>query len=142
MTIRRNTTLTLAFASIAALLQGCAHAPAGPSARLFASDFQGIARTCETPKPEMIPGRTVEASMRVGTDAGWCSLTVNNGGHPFDTELLTARPAHGKIYTHAVGNDTRIDYTPDRGFTGADSFTLELLPGNDSVHVTVTDIAH
>jgi len=142
MSIRRPLTLTIAFASVGVLLQACAHQPAGPSVRLFNSDFQGIARTCVAPKPATIPGKTVEATMQVGSDAGWCGLTVNNDGHPFDTELLTARPAHGKIYAHMVGNDTRIDYTPETGFVGADSFTMKLLPGDAAVHVTVTDVAH
>ena len=142
MTIRRHTTLFLAFATMGALLQACAPRASGPQTRLFASDFQGVARTCATPKPTPISGKTIEASMRVGSDNGWCGLTVNNGGRPFATELLTARPAHGKIYVHGVGNDTRIDYTPDYGYTGADSFTVQLLPGDASVHVAVTAVAH
>ncbi len=141
MTIRRPLTLTIAFASVGVLLQACAHAPAGPSVRLFNSDFQGIAKTCVTSKAAPAPGKTVEATMQAGSDAGWCGLTVNNDGRPFDTQLLTARPAHGKIYAHMVGNDTRIDYTPETGFVGPDSFTVKLLPGDAIVHVAVTTVA-
>ena len=142
MTIRRPLTLTIAFASVGVMLQACAPTPSGPSVRLFHSDFQGIAKTCATPKADMIPGKAVDVSMRVSSDAGWCGLTVNNGSRPFDTELLTARPAHGKIYAHIVGNDTRIDYTPDAGFVGTDTFTVKLLPGNAVVNVAVTAVAH
>lgn len=142
MKIRRHSTPILAFVALGALLQACAPRPSGPSVRLYEADFKGGAKTCQTPKPEAIPGKTVDASMKVGSDGGWCGLVMNNGGHPFATELLTARPEHGKVYVHSVGNDTRIDYTPDVGFVGSDSFTVQLLPGDDSVHVLVTDIAH
>ena len=52
--------------------------------------------------------------MKLGNDGGWCAITVNNGGRPFDAGLLAAAPAHGKVLVHTVGNNTRIDYTPER----------------------------
>ena len=142
MTIRRHTTLILALASVGALLQACAPRPSGPAVRRYASDFKGVAKTCDAPKVSPALGKTVEATMKVGSDGGWCGLLVNNGGRAFDTQLLTARPEHGKVFVHGVGNDTRIDYTPDAGFVGADSFTVQLLPGEDSVHITVSAVAH
>ena len=142
MTIHRHTTQILALAAMGALLQGCAPTPSGPPARLFEADFKGAAKTCQTPKPDTIPGKTIDASMKVGSDGGWCGLQVTHGGRPFDAELLTVRPEHGKVYVHRVGNDTRIDYTPDAGFIGADAFTVQLLPGDASVHVVVTAVAH
>ncbi len=39
---------------------------------------------------------------------------------------------------HEVGDDTRIDYTPDRRFTGSDSFTVKLIPGEERLKVAVT----
>jgi hypothetical protein len=142
MTIRRHTTHILALAAMGALLQGCAPKPSGPAVRLFEADFKSAAKTCQTPKPDTIPGKTIDASMKVSSDGGWCGLSVANGGRPFDAELLTAAPAHGKVYVHRVGNDTRIDYTPEAGFTGADAFTVQLLPNDASVHVGVTAVAH
>lgn len=142
MTIPGHLTPILALAAIAALLQACAPRPSGPQARLYEADFKGAAKTCQTPKPATIPGKTIDASMQVGSDGGWCGLSVNNGDRPFDAELLTAAPAHGKVYVHKVGNDTRIDYTPVAGFTGPDSFTVQLLPTDATVHVGVTAVAH
>ncbi|MFB9969220.1 hypothetical protein ACFFMP_03780 [Pseudoroseomonas cervicalis] len=37
-----------------------------------------------------------------------------------------------------MGDYTRLDYIPDPGFTGTDSFTVRLLPGSTSVKVNVT----
>lgn len=141
MSIRRQVLPILALAAVGALLQGCMR-PGTQGPRLFASDFQGAAKTCVVPTVAPAAGKTVEATIQVGSDAGWCGLKVNNGGAPYATELLTARPAHGKVYVHQVGNDTRIDYTPDTGYVGPDSFTLQLLPGDAIVHATVTDVAH
>ena len=39
---------------------------------------------------------------------------------------------------HEVGDNTRIDYTPDRGFSGTDSFAVKLIPGDAKVIVAVT----
>jgi Bacterial Ig domain len=138
MTIPRHITPILALVAVGALLQGCGRQSAGSGERLFASDFQGASKVCTVSRVAPAAGKIVDATMTVGVDGGWCGLPVNNGGRPFDTELLTARPAHGKVYVHSVGTETRIDYTPSPNFTGADTFTVQLLPGDDSVRVTVT----
>ena len=43
-------------------------------------------------------------------------------GKPYSAGLLIAEPMHGKVLIHSVGDNTRIDYTPDVRFAGADSF--------------------
>lgn len=125
-----------------ALLQACAEKPApavsAPQPRLFASDFQGAAKNCAAPKVTPEPGKVVQAAMKVGNDGGWCAMSVNHGGEPYATGLLTQRPVHGKVYIHPVGNDTRIDYTPDAGFSGDDSFVVTLLPGRPAIDVAAT----
>ena len=143
MTIPRYTTLVLALATVGALLQGCSSATlGGPQPRLFEADFKGAAKTCETPRPFPIAGKPIEASMKVGSDGGWCGLPVRDGDKPTAAGLLTLRPAHGKVLVHRVGTDTRIDYTPVFGSTGADTFTVQLLPGAAEVRVAVTVVAH
>jgi hypothetical protein len=37
-----------------------------------------------------------------------------------------------------VGDETRIDYTPDRRFAGSDAFTVKLIPGDATIKVAVT----
>ena len=100
--------------------------------------MQGGARECTTPRINPAAGQTADATMQVGNDGGWCALSVRQDGKPYDAGLLTSRPAHGTVLIHAVGDTTRIDYTPDRGYTGSDSFTVSLLPGQAAVRVAVT----
>ena len=38
---------------------------------------------------------------------------------------------------HKVGDVTRIDCTPDCGYTGTDSFTVKLIPGDSSISFAV-----
>ena len=42
------------------------------------------------------------------------------------------------MFIHTVGDATRIDYRPERGFAGGDAFTVQLLPGNATVQASVT----
>jgi hypothetical protein len=77
--------------------------------------------------------------MTVGNDGGWCAITAEqSNGRPFGAGLLAGRPIHGKVFIHQVNGETRIDYTPDRGFRGADSFTVRLIPGDPTIRANVT----
>jgi hypothetical protein len=123
------------------LLQGCAEerAVTGPHARVYAADVAGGARACTAPDPATTDGKTLEANMTVGNDGGWCGVKVHQPGpKPYDAGLLTGRAAHGEVVIHEVGDDTRLDYTPDRGYAGPDSFTVKLVPGGSIVRVNVT----
>jgi hypothetical protein len=121
------------------LLAGCnAAPPPATGTRLFASDLSGGAKLCTVPTATVIDGKEVAATMTVGNTGGWCGITVAQGGKPYAVGLLTARAAHGAIFVHTVGDATRIDYTPDTGFTGSDTFTVKLIPGGGSLRVAVT----
>jgi hypothetical protein len=124
----------------ACLVQGCTPAPrAASGTRLYHSDLTGGAKTCVVPDVTIVDGKTVQATMTVGNDGGWCGITVaQSGGTPYSAGLLTARPLHGTIYIHTVGDSTRVDYTPDARFTGSDKFTVSMIPGNGSLQVAVT----
>ena len=129
----------LVIAATAALLQACAEKPpAGPSPRVFAADMTGAAKVCTAPPVTPAAGHTIDAAIKLGNDCGWCAITVNNNGRPFDAGLLGTTPAHGKVLIHTVGNDTRIDYTPGARFAGADAFSVRLIPGDSTIRVTVT----
>jgi hypothetical protein len=143
MTIPRHTILFLTLATTGLLLQGCGpRGPGGSGVRLYEADMKGGAKTCEVSKTAPVAGKTTDATMKVGSDGGWCGLYVQNGGRPFDAGLLTARAQHGTPFVHTVGTETRIDYTPDFGFAGADTFTIQLLPGDATLRVAVTAVAH
>ena len=128
----------LAMATIALLLQACAQkAPSGPTARVFAADMTGAAKVCTVPPVTPAAGKTTDVAMKLGNDGGWCAITVNNNGKPFDAGLLAAQASHGKVVIHTVGNDTRIDYTPTARYTGADAFSVRLIPGDAVIRATV-----
>jgi hypothetical protein len=122
----------------ALLLQSCAQQPAGPTVRMYAADLAGAAKSCTVPKVAPAAGQSTEVAVKVGNDGGWCGITVNNGGRPFAAGLLESAPAHGKVLIHTVGNDTRIDYTPERGFGGTDAFSVKLIPGDAIVRASVS----
>ena len=128
----------LATAATAVLLQACAQQPSGPPPRVFAADMTGAAKGCTAPPVTPLGGHTVDAAIKLGNDGGWCAITVNNNGRPFDAGLLATAPAHGKVLIHTVGDDTRIDYTPTARYTGADAFSVRLMPGNAMIRVTAT----
>jgi hypothetical protein len=137
----------VALALVGAVLQGCAEKPPAPPpprqhARLFASDFEGGAKSCTVPTLKLEAGKEVEASMQVGNDGGWCGIAVAQDDKPYDTGLLTQAPEHGTVYIHPVGDDTRIDYTPEHNFSGADLFVVRLLPGSPVLRVNVTVARH
>jgi len=130
----------LALAAMVGLLQGCGpeQTVRGSKNRLFAVDFAGGAKLCQVPKVSPVDNQTIEVPMGLGNDGGWCGLLVQRGDVPFGAGLLTTRAAHGTVVIHSVGDFTRIDYTPDRGFSGADSFGVRLIPGNAGIKVNVT----
>ncbi|HVC63371.1 MAG TPA: Ig-like domain-containing protein [Acetobacteraceae bacterium] len=142
--IRRQPNRRAAWAALALIgagLQGCAEKPPAPPvqhARLFATDFEGGAKSCIVPKLKLAAGRTSRVAMKVGNDGGWCGIAVARNARPYAVGLLEQPPTHGKVYIHPVGDDTRIDYTPDLGFSGSDSFVVKLLPGEPEVRVSVT----
>lgn len=129
------------FTLAAALLAGCAGPPppAAPTTRVYAIDLAGAAKQCTVGPLAPVAGKEVAARMTVGNDGGWCAFTVAQPGpQPYATGLLTEAPAHGRVYVHPVGDNTRIDYTPDAGYAGPDAFTVTLLPGRAVICPTVT----
>jgi hypothetical protein len=123
------------------LLQACGPntAPAGSRLRVFAADVTGASQTCEAHEIAPAAGQTTEAAIKLANDGGWCGLPAHQEGpKPFEAGLLSVRPGHGSVLIHEVGDNTRIDYTPDRGFSGTDSFAVKLIPGDAKVNIAVT----
>jgi hypothetical protein len=136
----RRAAWPLAALAAACLVQGCTQPQMTASGtRLYASDLAGGAAKCTVPTITVTDGKETSVPMTVGNNGGWCGISVSQAGpHPFSAGLLTARPAHGKVYIHSVGDATRIDYTPDARFAGSDSFAVELVPGNGILRIAVT----
>ena len=116
--------------------QGCA--PQGGWNGIYTVDLVGGAKTCVAPAATPPDGQNVLVQMQVSNEGGWCGAPVTHAGVPFDSYLLVTRPNHGHVFAHRVGGSTRIDYTPDAGFTGTDSFAVRLIPGNAVFQGAVT----
>jgi hypothetical protein len=131
--------LALALATLAPLaLAACEKAPRVAGARVFAADLAGKAKSCSAEDVSPGSGSTTQASMTLGNDGGWCGISASQGGRPYQAGLVQKRAQHGHVFIHTVGDATRVDYTPDAGFTGNDSFAVRLLPGNATLDVAVT----
>jgi hypothetical protein len=128
--------------ALGALLGGCSHpapapvAAAGSTARVYAIDLTGGAKVCKVPAVKLAAGKTTRVSMALKNDGGWCAITVDLAGKPYAAGLLTAAPSNGRVYIHTVGDATRIDYTPHRGFVGTDHFSVTLLPDQAVIEAT------
>ena len=123
--------MTLLCLAAALLAQGCTRMVGSPG--VFASDSIGGARTCLVPLQAQ-SGQGISAQMQVSNEGGWCGISVNRS----PSYAIAARPAHGRVFAHEVGPNTRIDYAPDTGYVGADSFTVRLIPANTLVQGVVS----
>ena len=127
-------TAWLCLATTALLIAGCKQ---GEWNGIYTADTTGGARVCSAPTATLQDGQSIQAQIQVSNEGGWCAVTANRGGVPFDSYLMVDRPNHGNIFAHRVGKNTRIDYTPEKGFTGTDGFTVRLIPGNAVLHGAV-----
>lgn len=109
----------------AAALQGCAMQappPAGPTRNYD----EGIAKSC-TATPIDLSASTTASSTITMTNDGWCAVrTVEKDGKPYALGLVQTRPGHGFVLIRSYGNQTRLEYTADPRYVGADSFTVAL----------------
>jgi hypothetical protein len=119
-------------------LQACApkQQVAAPGPRIYAVDVQGRSQLCEVPQGgvTLAADRVVEATMTMDSDGGWCGIATNRAG----PGLVTAKPSHGRLHVRKVGANTRVDYIPDRGYVGTDSFAVKLLPDRAELKVAAT----
>jgi hypothetical protein len=86
----------------------------------------------------MPDGQAGVVQVQVSNEGGWCGETLSHNGVAYDSYLLVTHPTHGRVFAHHVGNNTRIDYTPDPGYVGTDSFAVRLIPGNAVFEAAVT----
>ncbi len=93
----------------------------------------GIAKTCTPTNPDTTKPGPYTASIAM-TDDGWCGVfAVEKDGKPFSLGLVRARPTNGRVFIQKVANSTRVEYTPNTGFTGTDSFTVALRSNQSGV---------
>lgn len=121
---------------LAALQAACAQQQtAAPGPRVYAVDVQGRSALCDVPQGVTLAAdRPTEAALTMDHDGGWCGIVTNRRG----PGLVTSKPAHGRLHVRKVGATTRVDYIPDRGFVGTDSFAVKLLPDQAELRVAAT----
>jgi hypothetical protein len=123
------------------ILAGCAQDVAAPTSRnrLYYADQQGGSALCTVPqRVSLTAGQQTDTTMTMRNDGGWCGIPVSQPGpKPYDAGLLVERPKHGRVHVRKVGDVTRVDFIPDAGFSGNDSFTVRVLPGNAALRVAV-----
>ena len=113
-------------APLAAVLALSACAPKAPVLQASDPRNDGIAKTCTPTNPDLGKPGPYAASIAMSND-GWCGVSaVDKSGKPFSLALVRTRPSHGRVFNQEVAGVRRIEYTPDAGYTGADSFTVAL----------------
>ncbi len=120
-------------------LSACMTQPAAvATARLptYSTDLSGKAANCTVSAVTLEDGKEATATMTTG-GGGWCGIPVRRSDQPLGAGLLTQAAKGGNVYVHTVGDDTRVDYTPRAGTSGADSFTVKFIPGDATLRVTV-----
>jgi hypothetical protein len=131
---------TVVLTAIGLILQGCAATPPVASrshAIIYSTDMVNKAASCSfTPLAAVADGSVNKVAMTTG-GGGWCGFGVELDSHPYTAGLLIQGAKNGKVHIHTVGDDTRIDYTPERAPAGPDSFTVRLLPGSATIEVSV-----
>ncbi len=123
-------------------LAGCTPPSNGPVAsrnRTYSVDLGGKAADCTAPAVQLTQGQPATGTISTG-GGGWCGIPVTLGGDALTAGLLTQPPARGRVYIHSVGDETRVDYTPTAAVV-ADAFTVQFLPGDETMRVTVSSAA-
>ncbi len=128
--------------ALGVLLSGCQKPPApvadAPAPLPYHLGLSPAA-VCTVAPFHVADGGTAVVSMTVANDGGYCAATLtNNAGLPFDAPLLPARPPHGERTTVVKYNGkTSIEYTPNAGYSGPDSFTVHLINRGQSGFTTL-----
>ena len=122
-------------------LAACTQPATGPNARhpTYSVDLAGKAAVCTAPAVELTRGQPATGTISTG-GGGWCGIPVTLGGDALTAGLLAQPPARGRVYIHTVGDETRVDYTPT-GAAASDAFTVQFLPGDETMRVTVSNAA-
>ncbi len=115
----------IAMTATAAAVVGCA--PQRPAAPAATADLNvGIAKTCTPSSIDPASGSSGSATISMTND-GWCAVrTKDKDGKPFKFGLVKAKSQHGRILIQKIGGETRVEYTPENNYVGADRFSVAL----------------
>ena len=130
----------IAIVATAVALTGCATPQT--QAPVATEDLNvGIASTCTPSAIDLSTAPTAAATITMTND-GWCAVhTKESSGKPFLLGLVKTNPAHGRILIQKVGGETRIEYTANERYVGADKFTVALRPTTASAADNTVQVA-
>ncbi len=132
---------------LGALLAGCAKPEAPPAlpppAPLPPHAGPPPAAQCSVSPFSVKDGGTADVTMSVSSEGGYCAATlVTEGGVPFAAPLVPVAPLHGIPRVVRYNGRTSVEYTPQPGFVGHDSFVVKLIvrgkPGYTTLNLSVT----
>lgn len=98
---------------------------------------------CSVAPFKVADGGTATVTMSVSNEGGYCAATLTTAaGAAFDAPLVPAMPAHGTPRVVKYNGQTSVEYTPNTGYVGTDSFVVRLIikgkPTDTTLNVAVT----
>lgn len=129
-----------------AALAGCTQAPkpAAPEARRLPPHAgPPPAQFCQVAPFTVADGGSAGVAMTVSNEGGFCAATLTtSAGKPFDAPLVTTMPQNGTPAVWRYDGKTSVEYVPNAGFTGSDSFVTKLKiagkPGYTTLTISIT----
>jgi hypothetical protein len=105
------------------------------------------AAACTVAPFHVADGGTAAVDMHVSNEGGYCAATLTAAsGNPFDAPLVPVLPKHGTPRIVKYDGKTSVEYTPETGYVGPDSFVVHLIvkgqPSYTTLNVSVTVAAH
>ena len=76
--------------------------------------------------------------MTVSSDGGWCGHGLTHNTYAFTGGNVVQPPEHGEARIRHLASRSLIEYRAVPGYSGDDSFSVTMLPGNSTYLVDVT----
>jgi hypothetical protein len=99
------------------------------------------ARACTVAPFQVTDGGTAAVSMTLSNEGGYCAATLTAAsGKPYDAPLVPTLPLHGTPRVIKYNGHTSVEYIPNVGYVGHDSFVVHLevrgKPGYTTLNVS------
>ncbi len=131
---------------LCAVLQGCAKPaappPPEPPPPLPPHAGPPAAQQCSVTPFSVKDGGSADVVMTLSSEGGYCAATlVSEEDAPFSAGLVTVTPLHGIPRVVRYNGKTSVEFAPQPGFVGHDSFIVRLIvrgkPGYTTLNMSV-----
>jgi hypothetical protein len=87
-------------------------------------------------------GGTANVSITLSNEGGYCAATLTaDSGQPYAVGLVPVMPLHGITRVVKYNGKTSVEYSPQPGYSGHDSFIVKLIvrsqPGYTVLNMSV-----